>query len=116
MLLASVPWAGVVWGLPFLTALCPSERYYAEKGRRHQKLTERAWQMIAFVARWLPDRVLVFITESCIAIFVLLDRVNWLHKVSLMTRMRLDAQLYDCAPARKPGQRGRTRRKGAPPK
>src|SRR3954447_3723621 len=27
LLLAPVPWAGCVWGLPFLTVLAPSERY-----------------------------------------------------------------------------------------
>jgi hypothetical protein len=113
MLLQAVPWAGVVWGLPFLTVLCPSERYYAEQKRQHQKLTERAWQMISLVARWLPDRVLVFVTDSSFAVFVLLDKVSRLKNVSLITRLRMDAQLYDCAPERKPGQRGRPRIKGA---
>lgn len=113
MLLHSVPWAGTVWGLPFLTVLCSSERYYAEKGREHQKLTERAWQMIALVARWLPDRVLVFVTDSSFAVFVLLDQVSRLENVSLITRLRMDAQLYDFAPERKPGQKGRPRLKGA---
>ena len=112
MLLPSVPWANAVWGLPLLTVLCPSERYYAEKNRRHQKLTERAWQMIALVARWLPDRMLVFVTDSSFAVFVLLDRVSRLKNVSLITRLRMDAQLYDFAPARKAGQKGRPRIKG----
>ena len=31
MLLAPVPWAGCVWGLPFLTVLAPSERYATEQ-------------------------------------------------------------------------------------
>ena len=53
MLLANVSWAGAIWGLPFLTVLCPSARYYETKKRRHQKLTERAWQTIALLARWL---------------------------------------------------------------
>ena len=113
MLLATVPWADAVWGLPFLTALCPSERYYAEQGRQHQKLTERAWQIIALVARWLPNRVLVFVTDSSFAVFVLLDKVSRLKNVSLITRLRMDAQLYDFAPTRKPNQRGRPRIKGA---
>lgn len=112
MLLHSVPWAKAVWGLPFLTVLCPSERYYAEKKREHQKLTERAWQMIALVARWLPDRALVFVTDSSFAVFVLLDRVSRLKNVSLITRLRMDAQLHDFAPKRKPGQTGRPRLKG----
>ena len=113
MLIESVPWAGVIWGLPFLTVLCPSERYYAEKKRQHQKLTERAWQMIALIARRLPDRVLVFVTDSSFAVFVLLDKVSRLENVSLITRLRMDAQLYDFASARKVGQTGRPRIKGA---
>src|SRR5215216_2335387 len=40
MLLAPVPWAGCVWGLPFLTVLAPSERFAAEQGKRHKKLTD----------------------------------------------------------------------------
>lgn len=113
MLLQTVPWVGTVWGLPFLPVLCPSERYYTEKKRQHQKLTERAWQMIALLARWLPERVLVFVTDSSFAVFVLLDQVSRLKHVSLITRLRLDAQLYNFAPARKPGQKGRPRHKGA---
>lgn len=113
MLLATVPWAGAVWGLPFLTVLCPSERYYTEKKRQHQKLTERAWQMIALVARWLPERALVFVTDSSFAVLDLLDRVSRLKNVSLVTRLRMDARLYDFAPERKPGQKGRPRIKGA---
>jgi hypothetical protein len=113
MLLQSVPWAGAVWGLPFLTVLCPSERYYKGKKRRHQKLTERAWQVIALVARWLPDTALIFVADSSFATFELLDRVSRLKNASLITRLRLDAQLYDFAPARKPRQMGRPRIKGA---
>jgi len=35
MLLVDIAWAGRVWALPFLTCLCPSERYYKERGRAH---------------------------------------------------------------------------------
>ncbi|MGH3088103.1 MAG: transposase, partial [Rubrobacteraceae bacterium] len=45
-LLAEVGWASRVWALPFLTALTPSERYCAERGARHKKITERAWRML----------------------------------------------------------------------
>jgi hypothetical protein len=113
MLLTAVPWARAVWGLPFLTALCPSERYYAGKKRRHQKLTGRAWQVIALVARWWPDRVQVFVADSSFAAFVLLDQVSRLKNASLITRLRMDAQLYGFAPQRQPGQLGRPRLKGA---
>jgi hypothetical protein len=39
MLLVEVPWASGVWALPFLSALAPSERYTAERGKRHKKIT-----------------------------------------------------------------------------
>ena len=34
----AIPWAGRVWGLPFLTALAPSERYAGQRQKRHKKL------------------------------------------------------------------------------
>ncbi|MFN7929302.1 MAG: transposase [Blastocatellia bacterium] len=113
MLLTGVWWANAIWGLPFLTVLCPSERYYAAKQRAHQKLTERAWQMMALLSRWLPERALVFVADSSFAVFVLLDQVSRRKNVSLITRLRMDAQLYDFAPERKAGQQGRPRIKGA---
>jgi hypothetical protein len=45
-LLAEVPWASRVWALPFLSTLAYSERYAKERGKRHKKLTERAWQLL----------------------------------------------------------------------
>jgi DDE superfamily endonuclease len=39
MLLVAVPWTSRVWALPFLSALAPSERYAAKRGRRHKKIT-----------------------------------------------------------------------------
>ena len=36
MVLPPLAWADRVWALPFLTVLCPSERCYAQRGRRHR--------------------------------------------------------------------------------
>jgi hypothetical protein len=51
MLLVKISWAESIWALPFLTALCPSERYHAGRGRKHQSLIERGWQIIQLVRR-----------------------------------------------------------------
>jgi DDE superfamily endonuclease len=76
MLLVPIPWAGRTWALPFLTALAPSERYYAA--------------------------------------LTLLDRCRRLRRpIAVVTRLRLDAALYEPAPPRHPGRRGRPRLKGA---
>src|SRR5919109_689425 len=107
MLLTPLAWANRVWALPFLTVLCPSERFYAQQGRCHQPLTARAWQMIRLLVRWLPERELVWVADSSFAALELLDKVKTLPRASVITRLRLDAALYDPAPYRQPGTNGR---------
>ncbi len=109
MLLTEVRFAQKVWALPFLTVLCPSERYDEERGIRHRRLTDRARQAILLIKRWLPERTLVFVGDSSFAALDLLDAVK--DKVTVVTRLRLDAALYKRAAARKPGQLGRPRKK-----
>lgn len=113
MLLVEIGWAARVWALPFLTALCPSERYHQQRGQRHKKLPEWARQLIVLVRRWLPGRDLIFVADSTYAVLALLKHVSTLSRVSLITRLRLDAALYDPAPPRRPRQNGRPRLKGA---
>src|SRR3954463_13290307 len=72
MLLAPVPWAGRTWALPFLTALAPSERYCRERGRRHQRLSDRARQVALQARRWLPGREVVLLGDSSFAALDLL--------------------------------------------
>jgi DDE superfamily endonuclease len=112
MLLAPVPWAGRTWALPFLTALAPSERYCRERDRRHKKLTDWARQMALQARRWLPGREVVLLGDSSFAALDLLA-VLTRHGLTCVTRLRLDAALYEPAPPRKPGTVGRPRTKGA---
>src|SRR5439155_13152537 len=112
MVLTPLAWADRVWALPFLTALGPSERFYAQRGRRHQPLTARAWQMMRLVVRWLPGREIVFVADSSFAALELLDKVATLPRASVMTRLRLDAALYDPPPPCMPRTTGRPRLKG----
>jgi hypothetical protein len=111
--LAEIPWAGRVWGLPFLTVLAPSERYHQTRGRRHKTLPDWGRQMIRQLRRWLPDRPLVVVTDSTYAVLALLaDAARLPRPVTVITRLRLDAALYDPAPPREPGTKGRRRVKG----
>jgi hypothetical protein len=68
-LLVPVGWAARVWALPFLTALCPSERYgpYVRRRRRHKPLVERARGLLGQVRRWLPERALIVVADSSYA-------------------------------------------------
>jgi hypothetical protein len=113
MLLAPIPWAGRVWALPCLTALAPSERYDAERGRRHKTLTDWARQLLRVVRRWWPGRPIVAVADSSYAALEFLYACrSWREPVTVVTRLRLDAALYEPAPPRRPGQVGRPRVKG----
>lgn len=109
--LTEVPWAGRVWALPFLTVLCPSERYYDRRHRTPKKLTDRARQAVLQLARWLPGRQVVVVADSGFAVIDLLAAVR--SRVTFVTRLRLDAALYDPVPEPRPGLVGRPRKKGA---
>lgn len=110
-LLAPVPWAGRIWALPFLTALCPSERYAQRTGRRHKTPLDWARQMVLQLRRWLPEREIVVVGDNTYASLEWLARVR--RHVTAITRLRLDAALYEPAPPRWPGTMGRPRKRGA---
>ena len=109
MLLAPIAWAGCVWALPFLTILAPSERSAQKQGRRHKKLTD--CQALLQTARWLPDRRIVAVADSSFSVIELLRSVS--PHVDVVTRLRLDAGLYEPPSPRRPGDKGRPRVKGA---
>src|SRR5215207_5440127 len=113
-LLVPVPWTSRVWSLPFLSTLAYSERYAEERGKkRHKTLTDWAWQLLLLVRRWYPEREIVAVADGSYASLKLLDRCRRLsNPITFITRLRLDAALYEPAQPRYPGQMGRTRLKG----
>lgn len=114
MLLAPIPWARRVWALPFLTVLAPSERYHRERNQSHKPILTWARQMLTQVRRWLPDRKIVVVGDSTYAALDFLAACQGLsNPITAITRLRLDAALYDPAPERVAGQNGRPRKKGA---
>ena len=114
MLLVPIPWAKRVWALPFLTVLAPSERYYQARQRAPKKLTDWGRQVLLQVRVWLPERQVVVVTDQSFAVIELLYRMSRLaNPICMITRLRLDAALYQPAPPRPAGQAGRPRLKGA---
>ncbi|HEU4322081.1 MAG TPA: transposase, partial [Roseiflexaceae bacterium] len=113
MLLVPIPGAARTWALPVLTALAPSERYDREQERRHKTLTDWARQLLLVVRRWWPERAIVAVADSTFAALEFLAACRaWRDSVTVVTRLRLDAALYDPAPPRRAGQIGRPRLKG----
>lgn len=102
-----------VWSLPFFTVLAPSERYHQEHNRNHKTIVIWAEQMVVQLRRWLSNRKLVVVGDNSYAALWFLDRCRrFKNPVTAITRLRLDAALYEPAPSRQPGQKGRPRKVG----
>lgn len=110
MVMLPVPFAHRRWALPFLTVLAPSPRWSEAHGKRHKTLVDWARQAILQTKRWLPDRHLIVVADSS---FAALDLIAVIRRhAGLITRLRLDANLFAPAPTRRPGQLGRPALKG----
>ncbi|WP_240741160.1 transposase [Deinococcus sp. Arct2-2] len=112
MLLTPIPWAHRIWALPFLTVLVASQRYNEERGHRQKSLTDWARQMLRLVQRWCPGRPLIVVADSAYAAIRWLSDLQQDRPITVITKLRLDAALYDPAPDRAAGQMGRPRLKG----
>jgi hypothetical protein len=106
-LLVTVPWSKRVWALPFLTVLAPSERTNQANGKRHKTSIDWIGQMIGQVRRWLPQRPLVLVVDGGLAAIKLGHRCrHYGNPVTYVSRLRLDAGLYNWPgpqPKDKPG-------------
>ncbi|HWE79084.1 MAG TPA: transposase [Pseudolabrys sp.] len=109
MLLVRVPWADRIMALPFLTLLAPSKRFYTGKSRAPKTLLDWARQAALQIHRWLPDRYIVLVADSAFAAIEFLAAVR--NHVCVVTRLRLDANLFAFPPPKHKG-RGRPPIKG----
>lgn len=66
--------------------------------------------MILQLKRWLPDRKLIVTADSSYSCYHLLDAVR--TSVCMITRLRLDARLFDFPPPRPKGKRGPNQKVG----
>jgi DDE superfamily endonuclease len=113
MLLVAVPWSTRMWALPFLTVLAPSEKTNQANAKRHKTSIDWIGQMIVVVRRWFPDRAVVLIVDGGLAAVKLgLRCCRLLLPVTYVSRLRLDAALYD-PPVSRLGKRGPKAKKGA---
>lgn len=94
------PWGGEPLGLPV------NLRLYRKGGRSHIELAE---DMIAEIEGWFPGRVVVACADGA---YAALARAS-LTAAHLVSRMQRNAALFEAAPPRIPGQRGRPRKRGA---
>ncbi|MBX3053132.1 MAG: transposase [Caldilineaceae bacterium] len=107
MVLVPVPWTERIWALPFLTVLAPSKKTNAAKGKRHKTTIDWIMQMISAVRRWHSERAIILVTDGGLcAVKLGLRCGNLPNPVTWVSRLRLDAALYDWPgpqPDSKPG-------------
>jgi hypothetical protein len=112
MLFVPLPWSPRPWALPFLTVLAPSARANAAVGKRHKATLDWTIQMVQVVSRWLGERRWVLVGDGGYAC-VKLARTCQVLGVTLVSRLRLDAQLHAFPGPVRAGKRGRKLKKGA---
>jgi hypothetical protein len=115
MLVVPLPWSRRAWALPFLSVPTLTPATSAKLGKQHRTTVDRADLLVRLVQRWQADRQLVVVGDSGFAAVSLGHtcrrpedpggRTRW---GCLVSRLLLNAQLYDAlAPRtrRTPGPR-----------
>ena len=86
-----------------------AEAAHAARDRRTK--LELLQELVGIVAGWAPSRTCYLAVDSAYAGRALLEQRP--PNVEVVSRLRLDAALWAPAPKRRPGQKGRPRRRGA---
>jgi len=107
-----LPFMARALALPFFTVLEPSKKCDEAKKRRHKTSIKWTSQMVAQVRRWVGKaHSLILVGDGGYAVGQLaLDCIRM--GVTLVTRLKMNAALFDFPSERTPGKRGRTPLKG----
>ena len=111
MLLTPIAFVGRVFALTFLTVLVPSEKKQKELGKRHRSPQRRASQVVCLLRRWFRHSQLRLVVDAGYAC-IELARQCIRQNVTLVTRLRVNARLFELPPSRT-GKKGRPRQKGS---
>jgi hypothetical protein len=100
-----LPFSSNYFALPFLSVLMapksPLSTSTNQKdlkgGVRHKKITEWASQVTSLFRKWAGNRGITIVADSAFSCFKLLYACSR-NQISFISRIRLDARLYDFAP------------------
>ena len=106
------PFSERYFALPFMTVLEPSAKSDKTAKRRHKTTLQWTIQMLMQIVRWLRNTPIILVGDGGFACGKLAWRCLKL-KISLITRLKMNACLYDFPPEAEPGKRGRKKTKGA---
>lgn len=112
--LVPVPWSRRLWALPFMTIPALGPKTSAKLKKRHRTLVGWAIIMVRKVRRWQPDREIVLMGDGSYAAVALVQYCQRRKQpVKLISRLRLDARLYDFPGPQPKGKPGPKPKKGA---
>jgi hypothetical protein len=109
-IIVKLPWSNRYWALPFMTVLCTSKKYDAANGFKHKTSVDRAMQMVYIISRLL-NRTWIFLGDGGFAC-IKLGHACVKCKAILVSRLRLDAALFESVADTDEKRRGRKRIKG----
>lgn len=92
-LIIKLPWSNRYWALPFMTVLCPSKKHDLQNGLKHKSGIDRAVQLVYVISRLLR-RSWILLGDGGFAC-IKLGHACLKAKVTLVSRLRLDAALFD---------------------
>ena len=110
-LIVPLPWCKRPWALPFMMILSPSKKADDTAGKTHKTSIDWTIQMMRCVSRWLKRKAWILVGDGAYACMAL-AKFCVKSGATLISRLRLDAQLYEAPEAKKKGKRGRNRGKG----
>lgn len=109
-----VPWSQRWWTLPFMTIPALGPKTSAKLNKQHRTIVQWAMIMIDKVRRWQPEREIILVGDGSYAAVALGQHCRRLNKpVPLLSRLRLDARLYDFPGPQPKSKRGPKPKKGA---
>lgn len=104
MVLVNLPVVNRVWALPFLTVLCWPDNKNPKSGKPHKSSIDIVGILIRLVVRWLPNRMVVLVVDGAFSA-VKLALICSGSNVAMVSRLRMDAALYD-----EPGDQPKSKR------
>jgi hypothetical protein len=110
-LLVPVPWSRRRWALPFLVIPTLAPATSAKLGKAHRTAPERTEVLVRLVRRWQPHRAIQAVGDSSLAAMGLAHTCR-ASRVRLISRLVLNAQLYEPPPVRPAGTPGVKPKKG----
>lgn len=100
------------FALPFMTVLGPSLKSDVLAGKRHKTTVQWTIQMLLQALRWIKNTPIILVGDGGFAC----GELAWAclkFKISLITRLKMNAAIYNFPAEDHPGKRGRKKTKGS---